>query len=96
MRFLCQAIGLLVRGLSLQNDFWFNHLRGIAPAHDHVSYVGALSQRAGSFDALPIADFYLLMVYSFLALHKLQAQDFPVLLVESLRAHVPVSWEVGT
>ncbi|CAK9028604.1 Sulfhydryl oxidase 1 (Quiescin-sulfhydryl oxidase 1) (OsQSOX1) [Durusdinium trenchii] len=51
-------------GLSLQNDFWFNHLRGIAPAHDHVSYVGALSQRAGSFDALPIADFYLLMVYS--------------------------------
>ncbi|CAK8998095.1 unnamed protein product [Durusdinium trenchii] len=50
--------------LSLQNDFWFNHLRGIAPAHDHVSYVGALSQRAGSFDALPIADFYLLMVYS--------------------------------
>lgn len=48
----------------MQNDYWFNHFRGIAPAHEHVSYVGALSQQNGGFDALPFSDFYLLMAYS--------------------------------
>ena len=58
---------VLPPGLSLQNDYWFNHLRGIAPAHEHVSYIGALSQQNGNFDALPLSEFYLLMAYSFSA-----------------------------
>ena len=64
---LIEAPLVLPPGLSLQNDYWFNHFRGIAPAHEHVSYIGALSQQNGRFDALPLSEFYLLLVYSFSA-----------------------------
>ena len=66
---------VLPPGLSLQNDYWFNHLRGIAPAHEHVSYIGALSQQNGNFDALPLSEFYLLMAYSFSASRIKQMKD---------------------
>ncbi|CAJ1400408.1 unnamed protein product [Effrenium voratum] len=55
---------LIQESLSLQNDFWFNHLRGLAPAHPSVIYSGALNHHGDSFHALPAADFYLMMAYS--------------------------------